>query len=243
LSEEEEKRLSRLEKRLVPNVEFDDQALYYLGFGTDIYYMLGHLGWVQFSNGVSADTHKEFALEILMTIAPILDDGVQSLSFRLEGVQQVVPYEHVRELLGFHKGAPEKVDVPLGMLDGFWNLISREAHQQRNCIHNPIIRVLHSWMCKRVLGRMRETKVNDMELNWLYSALIAKQPIDPSYLMINRWCCEATSGAGHIGLGCYLSMLASPYGWGSQETPNIFCVGPLSALSICDKANTLVEMR
>jgi hypothetical protein len=87
LSEEEEERLSCLEKRLVPNVEFDDQALFTLGFGTDIYYMLGHLGWVQFSNGVSADTHKEFALEILMTIARILDDGVQSLSFRLEGVQ------------------------------------------------------------------------------------------------------------------------------------------------------------
>jgi hypothetical protein len=139
LSEEEDKRLSCLEKRLVPNVEFDDQALYYLGFGTDIYYMLGHLGWVQFSNGVSADTHNEFALEILMTIAPILDGGVQSLSFRLEGVQQVVPYEHVRELLGFHKGAPKKVDVPPGMLDGFWNLISGEAHQERNCIHNPII--------------------------------------------------------------------------------------------------------
>jgi hypothetical protein len=146
LSEEEKKKLSRLEKRLVPNVELDDQALNYLGFGTDIYYMLGHLGWVQFSNGVSADTHKEFALEILMTIAPILDDGVQSLSFRLEGVQQVVPYEHVRELLGFHKGAPEKVDVPPDMLDGFWNLISGEAHQQRNCIRNPIIRVFHSWM-------------------------------------------------------------------------------------------------
>jgi hypothetical protein len=78
LSEEEEKRLSRLEKRLVPNVEFDDQALNYLGFGTDIHYMLGHLGWVQFSNRVPADAHKEFALEILMTIAPILDDGVQS---------------------------------------------------------------------------------------------------------------------------------------------------------------------
>jgi hypothetical protein len=67
LSEEEEKKLSRLEKRLVANVDFDDQALNYLG----------HLGWVQFSNGVSADTHKEFALEILMTMAPILDDGVQ----------------------------------------------------------------------------------------------------------------------------------------------------------------------
>jgi hypothetical protein len=135
LLEEEEKKLSRLEKRLVPNVELDDKALNYLGFGTDIYYMLGHLGWVQFSNGVSADTYKEFALEILMTIAPILDDGVQSL----EGIQQVVPYEHVRELLGFHKGAPEKVDMPPDMLDGFWNLISGEAHQQHNCIHYPII--------------------------------------------------------------------------------------------------------
>jgi hypothetical protein len=47
LSEEEEKKLSRLEKRLVANVDFDDQALNYLGFGTDIYYMLGHLGWVK----------------------------------------------------------------------------------------------------------------------------------------------------------------------------------------------------
>jgi hypothetical protein len=65
------------------------------------------------------------------------------------------------------------------MLDGFWRLISREAHQQRNGIRNPIIRVFHSWMCKRVLGSMRETKVTDKELNWLYSALIAKKPIDP----------------------------------------------------------------
>jgi hypothetical protein len=46
----------------------------------------------------------------------------------LEGIQQVVPYEYVRELLGFQKGAPEKVDVPDSLLDGFWNLISREAH-------------------------------------------------------------------------------------------------------------------
>jgi hypothetical protein len=105
-------------------------------------------------------------------------------------------------------GAPEKVDVPDGLLDGFWNLISGEAHQQRNSIRNPIIQVFHSWKCKRIMGRMRETKVTNTELNWLYSALIAKQPIDPSYLMIYRWCCEATSGSGDIDSGCYLSMLA-----------------------------------
>jgi hypothetical protein len=75
----------------------------------------------------------------------------------LEGIQQVVPYEYIRELLGFQKGAPEKVDVQDGMLDGFWNLISREAHQQRNSICSPIIQVFHSWMCKRIMGRMRET--------------------------------------------------------------------------------------
>jgi hypothetical protein len=43
-------------------------------------------------------------------------------------------------------------------------------------------------MSKTISGRMRETKITDMEVNWIYSALIAKQPIDPS--------------------GCYLSMLA-----------------------------------
>jgi hypothetical protein len=61
---------------------------------------------------VSANTHKEFALVILMTMASILDEGVLSLSFSLEGIQQVVPYEHIRELLGFQKGALENVDVP-----------------------------------------------------------------------------------------------------------------------------------
>jgi hypothetical protein len=120
--------------------------------------MLGHLGWVQFSNEVSVNTHKEFALEIIMTMAP-------SLSFWLEGIQQVVPFEHIRELLGFQKGAPEKVDMSEGMLDGFWNLISGEAHQQRNSIWIPIIQVFRAWMSKRILGRMRETKVTDTELN------------------------------------------------------------------------------
>jgi hypothetical protein len=129
MSEEEEKKLARLEKRLVSNVDFDDQALNSFGFGMDIYYMLGHLGWVQFSNGMLANTHTKFSLEIQMTMAPILDEGVPSLSFRLEGIQQVVPYEHIRELLGFQKVAPEKVDVTEGMLDGFWNMISEEAHQ------------------------------------------------------------------------------------------------------------------
>jgi hypothetical protein len=77
---------------------------------------------VQFSNGVSADTHKKFSLEILMTMVPILDEGVPSLSFRLEGIQQVVPYENIRELLGFQKEALEKVDVPEGMLYGFFGI-------------------------------------------------------------------------------------------------------------------------
>jgi hypothetical protein len=33
----------------------------------------------------------------------------------------------------------------------------------------------------------------------------ANRPYSP---MINRWCCEATSGSRDIGSGCYLSMLA-----------------------------------
>jgi hypothetical protein len=44
-------------------------------------------------------------------------------------------------------------------------MIAGEAHQQRNSIWNPIIQVFHSWMCKGILGRMRETKITDMEVN------------------------------------------------------------------------------
>jgi hypothetical protein len=83
--EEEEEKLIRLEKRLVANVDFNDQALQMLGFHTDIHYLFENLGFVQFSNRVLANIHKEFTLEIIMTMAPILDKGVSSLSFWLEG--------------------------------------------------------------------------------------------------------------------------------------------------------------
>jgi hypothetical protein len=137
--EEEEEKLTRLEKRLVANVDLDDQDLQVLGFHMDIYYMLGHLGWVQFSNGVSENTHKEFALEILMTMAPILHEGVPSISFHFKKDEQVVPYEYIRELLGFQKGAPEQVDVHGGTLEGFWRMIAGEANRQRNSIWNSVI--------------------------------------------------------------------------------------------------------
>jgi hypothetical protein len=80
MTEEEEKKLAHLEKRLVENVDFDNQALQVLGFYTDIHYMLGHLGWVQFSNEVSANTHKEFSLEFCLTMAPSLMECQVSLS-------------------------------------------------------------------------------------------------------------------------------------------------------------------
>jgi hypothetical protein len=84
---------------------------------------------VQFSNGVPVNTHKGFALEILMTMAHILDEGVPSLSFHLEGVEQVDPYEYIWELLGFQKGAPEQVYVHEGTLEGLWTVIMGGAHQ------------------------------------------------------------------------------------------------------------------
>jgi hypothetical protein len=74
------------------------------------------------------------------------------------------------------------VYVQEGTLEGFWTVIARGAHQQRNTSWNPIIQVFHSWMCKWILGRIRETKITDMEVNWLCSALIARQPIDPTHL-------------------------------------------------------------
>jgi hypothetical protein len=43
--------------------------------------------------------------------------------------------------------------------------------------------------------------------------------------MINRWCCDATSGSGAIGLGCYLSMLAISLRPGIPRNPEHLLVG------------------
>jgi hypothetical protein len=107
-------------------------------------------------------------------MTPIIDEGVSSISFRLEGECQIVSYEYIRDLLGFRKEATEQVDVHDNVLERFWGSIEGEDNRQRNSIQNPIIRVFHSWMCKRILGRIKETKINDMELNGLYSCLIAR---------------------------------------------------------------------
>jgi hypothetical protein len=74
---------------------------------------------------VSVNSHKGFTLEIFMTMAHILDEGVSSLSFPLEEDEQVVPYD-IRELIGFQKGALEQVYVHEGTLEGFWSVITEE---------------------------------------------------------------------------------------------------------------------
>jgi hypothetical protein len=50
-------------------------------------------------------------------------------------------------------------------------------------------------MSKRILEKMRETKITDIELNWLYVGLVKKEVIDPSDTMIHRWTCEAVFGS------------------------------------------------
>jgi hypothetical protein len=147
-------------------------------------------------------------MEILMTMAPVINEGVPSLSFRLKDDEHIVSNEQMRELLDFQREAREQVNGNESVLEGFWSMISGEDNQQRSSIQNPIIWIFHSWMRKRIFGRMKESKVIDMEVNWLYLTLVARQAIDPSYIMINQWCCEPISGSGQIGSGCYLSMIA-----------------------------------
>jgi hypothetical protein len=83
--------------------------------------------------------------------------------------------------------------------------------------HHPSVSLMD---VQKDFGENERAKITNMELNWLYSALIARQPIDPTHLMINRWCCEATSSSGDIGSGCYLSMLAISLRPGIIRNPN-----------------------
>jgi hypothetical protein len=42
--------------------------------------------------GDGANTHKELDSEVLMTLAPVIDEGVSCLSFRREDEEQLVTY-------------------------------------------------------------------------------------------------------------------------------------------------------
>jgi hypothetical protein len=53
--------------------------------------------------GVGVNTHKELDSEALMTLAPVLSEGVSCLSFHLEDEEQLVSYGYVGELLGYKK--------------------------------------------------------------------------------------------------------------------------------------------
>jgi hypothetical protein len=45
------------------------------------------------------NTHKELDLEVLMKLAPFINEGVSCLSFRLEDEEQLVPYAYIGKLL------------------------------------------------------------------------------------------------------------------------------------------------
>jgi hypothetical protein len=121
--EEEEERFVHLERRLVPNVNFDG-TLQVLGFYSYNYQILSNLGWVKFFNGVGVSTHKELSL------APVTDEEVSCLSFRLEDEELLVPYGYFRELLGPNKEAPEQVEDQQNMLEGFLGMISGEDYKE-----------------------------------------------------------------------------------------------------------------
>ena len=88
------------------------------------------------------------------------------------------------------------VEVEDGELDEFWTKIAKDVNRQRKNISNVILQIFHSWVSKRILGRTRESKVTDQELNWMYASLV------------ERWICEASSGTGEVGSGCYLILIA-----------------------------------
>jgi hypothetical protein len=69
--------------------------------------------------GVGANTHKELDLEVLMTLAPVINEGVSCISFHLADEEQLVPYGYIGELLSYQKESRSKLMSKKKMLEGF----------------------------------------------------------------------------------------------------------------------------
>jgi hypothetical protein len=59
--------------------------------------------------GVGVNTHKELDSKVLMTFAPVINEGVSCLSFHIEDEKQLVPYGYIGELFGYKKEAWSKL--------------------------------------------------------------------------------------------------------------------------------------
>jgi hypothetical protein len=91
--------------------------------------------------------------------------------------------------------------------------------------------VFHSYVQKD-FGENERNKGNrhGVELALLgFDCQAANRPHSP---MINRRCCEATSGSGYIGSGCYLSMLAISLRPGITSNPKHLLAGTSLGLNI-----------
>jgi hypothetical protein len=93
----------------------------------------------------------------------------------------MVPYEYIRELLGFQKGAPEQVYVHGGTSEVFWRVIAGGAHQQRNGIRTPSSKYV-TLLCKWIFGENERDKDNlhRVELALLgFDCQAANRPLSP----------------------------------------------------------------
>jgi hypothetical protein len=115
-TDEEEERLVRVEKRLVPNFAFND-ALQVLDSTRITNLEQPWMGVILY--GVGVNTHKELDLEVLMILAPVINEGVSCLSFHLEDEEQLVPCGYIGELLSYKKEARSKLMSKKKMIEGF----------------------------------------------------------------------------------------------------------------------------
>jgi hypothetical protein len=95
---EEEDRHVCLEKRLKINVDFQE-TLHVLNSTRISSLEQPWMGAILY--GVGVNTHKELDLELLMILAPVINEGVSCLSFHLEDEELLVPCGYIGELLGY----------------------------------------------------------------------------------------------------------------------------------------------
>ena len=89
------------------------------------------------------------------------DEEVSCLKFRLKNEEKVITYGEIGSLLGFKSNAYEMVRVEDEDLDEFWTKIAKDVNHQRKNISNVNLQIFHSWLIKRILVRMRQSKVTD----------------------------------------------------------------------------------
>ncbi|GJM87559.1 hypothetical protein PR202_ga03526 [Eleusine coracana subsp. coracana] len=154
-------------------------------------------GWQIPAEGISSQNPMMtlrgtgYTLNLIIECATMMEQGMDDegndvINFHVRDVAYSIGIRELAMLFDFDEEAPVH-SVAKEELDVFWFRIADQEERKRGHIKNPMIQVLHRWIAARTTGWVDSTNISDIDLRWLYNAIVDPCKCNPLPSMVASW--------------------------------------------------------